>query len=96
MPQVGPLTALTGTLPGPDGDYTLKLEKHENDWLLQLNLPSSRKVILDAAFSPDARTIEINGKTVHSENTHTMPNGVIVGRFIWEAQEHSEIKIPNS
>jgi len=63
-PQPGPLTTLAGTFPGPDGDYTVELEKRGNDWFLDLRLPSPRRVILDTRFIPDAHEVRINGDSL--------------------------------
>ncbi len=92
-PQPGPLNAIAGTLPGPDGDYCLKLNRTGKEWQARVTLPSQRKIILDTPFAPDADTLKINGNTLKRSKTHTMPDGTDVGRFVWNAEPESEIHI---
>jgi hypothetical protein len=93
VPQPGPLTSLSGTLPGPDGDYSVTLEKRRNNWDLAIGLPSPRRVVLDAAFAPEARQSQVGESSLNPESTYTMPNGVEVGRFAWEADTQSVIRV---
>ncbi len=86
-PQPGALTSLAGTQPGPDGDYAIKLDKRDGEWLLQLRLPSPRRVILDTAFAPGALEVKVNANVLPSD-------GSLAGRFLWEADAFSEVIIP--
>lgn len=93
LPQVGPLTNLSGTMPGPDGDYSIKLEKQGDDWQIEVRLPGPRPVIFDAALAPDVRQININRQTLEATSEFEMPNGITVGRFAWDAEMVSVIRL---
>ena len=92
-PQPGPLTTLTGTLPGPDGNYVLQMEKHGNDWQLCLELPSPRKVVLDALFAPNAKHITVGTRSLAATQEVSVPAIPSASRFIWEADRVSEIRL---
>ena len=94
-PRPGPLTALRGTLPGPDGDYTAALELRDAIWRMEITLPSPRRVMLDIPFAPGIDTVEINGKKTEADSSRTMPAGITAARFIWDADTSSEIYIPD-
>lgn len=90
-PQPGPLTSLSGTQPGPDGNYSITLEKRDGEWLLQLCLPSPRRVILDTAFAPAAREALVDGAPLLAQESVILPNGSEAARFVWNAGMLSEV-----
>jgi hypothetical protein len=92
-PQPGPLTSLAGKQPGPDGDYGLRLDGGEGDWRLELSLPGRRHVILDAAFAPGVREIQVGDEVLLAKGTVSMSNGAEVGRFVWDADPVSVISV---
>ncbi len=83
-PQPGSLTRLQGTRPGPDGLYALELQRHADRHVLQLTLPSPRRVTLDTRFAPDARQVLVNGQALPTEPTTT---------YTWQAETHSTIVV---
>jgi hypothetical protein len=92
-PRPGPLTSLSGTQPGPDGNYSITLEKREGEWLLQLSLPSPRRVILETAFAPAAREVLVDGAPLLAQESVILPNGSEAGRFVWNAGMLSEVRV---
>lgn len=93
VPQVGPLTSLEGTMPGPDGDYSTKLNKIENTWQIEVCLPGPRPLIFDAALAPDVRQIHVNSQPLKATSEFELPNGTIVGRFTWNAERVSVMRL---
>lgn len=88
-PQPGPLASLQGTQPGPDGDYSLNLDRTDSGWNARITLPSPRRVILDTPFAPQTQSLKINGKVLKRSEIFTMPNGTDVSRFVWQAEPES-------
>lgn len=92
-PQPGPLMHLSGTQPGPDGDYRLDLQRVDHGWQLELHLPSPRHVTLDACFAPDIQQATLgNDQTLTAEQV-TLPNGQTGPRFSWQADAHTTVNL---
>ncbi len=90
-PQPGPLTALAGTVPGPDGDYSLQMEKTGDGWRLRLEIPSPRRVILNALFAPAAQRISVGDRAILPSESCDTPSGMAAPRFVWDAGRVSEV-----
>lgn len=90
-PQPGSLTRLAGTTPGPDGDYSMQLEKKNGDWRLDISLPGPRHVILEAAFAPETRNIVVNGNQLSAAGVVILPNGREAGCF--ECKDVTKLQI---
>ncbi len=92
-PQPGPLTQLTGSMPGPDGDYSMQLGKNNTGWRLGIYLPGPRQVILETAFAPETREIVVNGTRLSATGVVIMPDGRETGRFECNGAKNLEIEI---
>lgn len=92
-PQPGDLRFIEGTRPGPDGDYSLKLQRQDNHWDLEIDLPSAREVCLDLSFTPQAQTIVVNGKEQHMDRMVALPGYGNCPHFKWHAEPKTHVRV---
>ncbi len=92
-PQPGPLTSLAGTLPGPDGNYSMRLERIADGWQVHLALPSPRKVIFDALLAPNAERLVVGDRSVSMTGRVRTATGNTAPRFEWEAERVSDLHL---